>query len=81
MLLQFGAVHTCRVVPLPNPEVLQRMSAHRIAEQEAARNAARAIIGRHVSFEHTLHVKTMEERFGISRHACVYNIFRFLIWI
>ena len=56
MLLRFGAVHTCRVVPVPSPEVLGHMSAKRIADQEGARKTARAIVGHNVDTLHSLHI-------------------------
>ena len=55
MLLRFGAVHTCRVVPVPSPEVLRCMDAQRIADQEEARKTARALVGHHVNAGHSLH--------------------------
>lgn len=48
-LLQFGAVHTCKVVPQPQAELLARMDAARIAQQDEARARATAHVGHHVS--------------------------------
>lgn len=65
MLLRFGAVHTCRVVPVPNAEVLQRMDAGRIADQEKARRAARAIVGHHVRSGHILIIQALLASFAL----------------
>jgi hypothetical protein len=48
-LLQFGAVHTCRIMPPLTKEVAARMGAKRLAELEEGRVLAKAAIGRKVS--------------------------------